>query len=106
MRRERHTSLRRLAAEAAATAVLEPSQTPTEAEPRRAARRLPADLPASVGPYRVLRVLGEGGMGTVFECEQEQPLRRRVALKLIRAGMASAESVARFESERYEACCL
>ena len=43
-------------------------------------------LPANVGPYRILGVLGQGGMGVVFEAEQEQP-RRRVALKVIRGGM-------------------
>ncbi len=53
-----------------------------------------------VGPYRLLEVIGEGGMGVVYLAEQEKPLRRQVALKVIRAGMASGPIVARFEAER------
>jgi serine/threonine protein kinase len=53
-----------------------------------------------VGPYLLLERLGEGGMGEVWLAEQQQPLRRRVALKIIKAGMDSREVVARFESER------
>src|SRR5262245_30749489 len=43
--------------------------------------------PQSVGPYRILDLLGEGGMGAVYLAEQTQPVRRRVALKLIKLGM-------------------
>jgi serine/threonine protein kinase len=53
-----------------------------------------------IGPYRLLRVLGEGGMGIVYLAEQERPIQRRVALKLIKPGIASSSVVARFESER------
>jgi serine/threonine protein kinase len=53
-----------------------------------------------IGPYRLLRVLGEGGMGIVYLAEQEQPIQRRVALKLIKPGIASSLAIARFESER------
>jgi serine/threonine protein kinase len=53
-----------------------------------------------VGPYRLLRVLGEGGMGQVWLAEQKTPLHRTVALKLIKAGMDTKAVVARFESER------
>jgi serine/threonine protein kinase len=53
-----------------------------------------------IGPYRLLRVLGEGGMGIVYLAEQERPIQRRVALKLIKPGIASSSAVARFESER------
>ena len=45
-------------------------------------------LPAAVGRYRIIRLLGEGGMGAVYEAEQDQP-RRTVALKVIRSGLAS-----------------
>lgn len=54
----------------------------------------------SVGAYRLCGVLGEGGMGVVFEAEQAAPIRRRVALKLIKPGMDSAAVLARFEIER------
>ncbi len=54
-----------------------------------------------IGPYRLLQILGEGGMGVVYEAEQLEPVRRRVALKLLRIGLdASPQSVARFEAER------
>ncbi|MBZ0269791.1 serine/threonine-protein kinase, partial [bacterium] len=53
-----------------------------------------------IGNYRVLRPIGEGGMGEVWEAEQLEPVRRRVAIKLIRAGMDSRQFVARFEAER------
>ncbi len=54
--------------------------------------------PAAIGRYRILRVIGEGGMGIVYEAEQDQP-RRTVALKIIRPGMASPELLRRFEQE-------
>jgi len=53
-----------------------------------------------IGPYKLLQNLGEGGMGTVWVAEQEQPVKRRVALKLIKAGMDSAQVLRRFEAER------
>jgi serine/threonine protein kinase len=53
-----------------------------------------------IGPYRLLRVLGEGGMGIVYLAEQVRPIHRRVALKLIKPGIASSSAVTRFESER------
>jgi non-specific serine/threonine protein kinase/serine/threonine-protein kinase len=61
----------------------------------------PAELPGSrVGPYKLLQPLGEGGMGVVYMAEQEHPVRRRVALKVIKPGMDTAQVVARFEAER------
>jgi non-specific serine/threonine protein kinase/serine/threonine-protein kinase len=54
----------------------------------------------TVGPYRLLQKLGAGGMGQVWLAEQTEPVRRRVAIKLIKAGMDTKEVVARFESER------
>jgi serine/threonine protein kinase len=53
-----------------------------------------------VGPYKILQLLGEGGMGAVFLAEQGEPVRRRVALKLIKPGMDSAQVIARFAAER------
>src|SRR5687767_4158169 len=53
-----------------------------------------------VGPYKLLQKLGEGGMGVVYMAEQERPVRRRVALKIIKPGMDSALVIARFEAER------
>jgi serine/threonine protein kinase/tetratricopeptide (TPR) repeat protein len=55
---------------------------------------------SSVGPYKLLQQIGEGGMGTVFMAEQIEPVRRVVALKLIKSGMDSRQVVARFEAER------
>ena len=55
---------------------------------------------SSVGPYKLQSVIAEGGMGIVYEAEQEEPVRRTVALKIIRPGMDSREVIARFEVER------
>ena len=55
-------------------------------------------FPAAIGRYRIVRVLGEGGMGIVYEAEQEQP-RRSVALKVIKPGFATPERLWRFEHE-------
>ncbi len=53
-----------------------------------------------IGPYKLLQKIGEGGMGAVYMAEQETPVRRRVALKIIRPGMDSEPVIARFEAER------
>jgi serine/threonine protein kinase len=53
-----------------------------------------------VGPYRLLQQIGEGGMGAVYMAEQTEPVRRRVAPKIIKPGMDSRQVVARFEAER------
>ena len=53
-----------------------------------------------IGNYRVLERIGEGGMGTVYSAQQEEPVRRKVALKVIKLGMDSEQVVARFEAER------
>jgi len=74
-------------------------------EPREADIRLP--LPGldlhpgdTIGPYKIISPLGEGGFGAVFLAEQEAPLRRKVALKVIKLGMDTKEVLARFEAER------
>jgi len=53
-----------------------------------------------VGPYKIVRVIGEGGFGVVYEAEQEKPLRRTVALKVLKPGMDTRDILARFEAER------
>jgi WD40 repeat protein len=53
-----------------------------------------------VGRYKLLRILGEGGMGIVFLAEQQEPVRRQVALKVIKPGMDSKRVIARFEAEQ------
>jgi len=60
-----------------------------------------AECPGMViGSYKLLERIGEGGMGTVFLAEQQEPVRRKVALKVIKPGMDSAQVIARFEAER------
>ena len=71
----------------------------------RAAIQLAAAAPPEgpgtrIGPYKLLQVIGEGGFGIVYMAEQEQPIRRRVALKIIKLGMDTKEVIARFEAER------
>src|SRR5205809_405740 len=53
-----------------------------------------------IGRYKLLEQIGEGGFGVVWMAEQEEPVRRRVALKIIKLGMDTREAVARFEAER------
>jgi serine/threonine protein kinase len=53
-----------------------------------------------IGPYRLMEQIGEGGMGIVFVAEQTRPVRRRVALKIIKPGMDTKQVIARFEAER------
>lgn len=58
------------------------------------------DPPTHIGPYRILQILGEGGMGVVYEAEQTEPVRRRVALKVIKQGLHDDQVEARFGAER------
>ncbi len=55
---------------------------------------------ACIGPYQLVRQLGEGGMGVVYHARQVQPIRREVALKIIKPGMDSKQIISRFETER------
>ena len=57
-------------------------------------------LSSRIGPYKLLQQLGEGGFGVVWMAEQQTPMRRRVALKIIKSGMDTREVIARFEAER------
>ena len=76
-------------ASGAATA---PTTSPTEEQV--------AELGSMIGPYRLEERIGKGGMGVVYRARQESPIRRDVALKLIREGLDSRDVVARFEAER------
>jgi serine/threonine protein kinase len=90
--------------------------TPDESPPERLPREFdPTDevlLPAleaptlserpgtRIGNYKILQAIGEGGFGAVFMAEQEAPVQRKVALKVIKPGMDTKEVIARFEAER------
>jgi tetratricopeptide (TPR) repeat protein/serine/threonine protein kinase len=80
-----------------ADSFLEPASVPsasTVAEPL-------SEGPGTVlGPYKLLEQIGEGGFGIVFMAEQTQPIRRKVALKVLKPGMDSRQVIARFEAER------
>ena len=71
--------------------------SPAEALWREARREGEGDL---IGRYKLLKQIGEGGFGTVFLAEQSAPMKRQVALKVIKPGMDSKEIIARFEAER------
>src|SRR5262249_37790624 len=53
-----------------------------------------------IGPYKLIEQIGEGGFGVVFMAEQQQPVRRLVALKVLKPGMDTRQVIARFEAER------
>src|SRR5262245_49916565 len=70
-------------------------------DPSPTADQPPVESPGTViGPYKLLEQIGEGGMGTVWMAEQKEPIHRRVAVKVIKAGMDSKQVLARFEAER------
>ncbi|HVP73669.1 MAG TPA: serine/threonine-protein kinase [Phycisphaerales bacterium] len=58
------------------------------------------EVGSHIGPYKILQMIGEGGFGSVYLAEQEEPVRRRVALKIIKWGMDTRQVIARFEAER------
>ena len=65
------------------------------------ANPLPLERPGTqIGPYKLLQQIGEGGMGVVYMAEQKEPVKRRVALKIIKPGMDTRQVIARFEAER------
>ena len=72
-------------------------ETPAFERPRVAAETMPGDL---IGRYRLIRRIGSGGCGIVYLAEQEEPVRRQVALKVIKLGLDTKQVVARFEAER------
>ena len=89
---------RLLTADEEAGTYLEPANSPEiEAE---LARLKPEEAGEWIGNYKLLQQIGEGGFGVVWMAEQEKPVRRRVALKIIKLGMDTKEVIARFEQER------
>jgi WD40 repeat protein/serine/threonine protein kinase len=82
------------AAPPARTVDSEPGVPPGESGPA------PEVVGSRIGPYKLLQQLGEGGMGIVWVAEQTEPVKRRVALKVIKPGMDSARVLHRFEAER------
>ena len=80
--------------------LLEAHDRPAEELPSRGIIPQAPPKPENIGSYRILDVIGEGGMGTVYLAEQRSPVRRRVALKVIKPGLDSKEAIGRFESER------
>ena len=81
----------------------EESQGPLDRPPAALGAAIDATHPESpgttIGPYKLLELIGEGGMGAVWMAEQREPV-RKVALKIIKAGMDTCQVVARFEAER------
>ncbi len=78
----------------------DPADEPPRPGPTSSFRPPGEGVGTRVGPYKLLQQIGEGGFGIVYMAEQEKPVHRRVALKIIKPGMDSAQVVARFEAER------
>src|SRR5256886_12211013 len=76
-------------------------QSAPEAAPAARAEASVGEKPGDrIGRYRLLQQIGEGGCGVVYMAEQEEPIRRRVALKILKLGMDTKSVIARFEAER------
>ncbi|HUB24648.1 MAG TPA: protein kinase, partial [Tepidisphaeraceae bacterium] len=73
---------------------------PTRDESVAAPNSSGESIGTKIGRYKLLELIGEGGFGNVFMAEQEHPIRRKVALKIIKAGMDTKQVIARFEAER------
>src|SRR5262249_41622011 len=79
----------------------DPRATSDVAHPGPSSGMDPAEHPGTIiGPYKLLEEIGEGGFGVVFMAEQHQPVRRKVALKVLKPGMDTRQVIARFEAER------
>ncbi|HXY36814.1 MAG TPA: serine/threonine-protein kinase, partial [Planctomycetaceae bacterium] len=68
--------------------------------PTQAGEPIREQVGSTIGPYKLMEQIGEGGFGLVFVAEQQQPIRRKVALKIIKPGMDTRDVIARFEAER------
>jgi eukaryotic-like serine/threonine-protein kinase len=76
-------------------------QSPEASAAATSAEPLQVEQPGTViGPYKLIQQIGEGGMGTVYMAQQTEPVKRAVALKIIKAGMDTRQVIARFEAER------
>src|SRR2546422_347272 len=75
-------------------------EAPASAGCTRGASDQGAEMGSRIAHYKLLQKIGEGGCGVVYMAEQEEPVRRRVALKIIKAGMDTRSVIARFEAER------
>ena len=77
-----------------------PALTPTATASAPPARPCAEEPGSHIGAYRLVQPIGTGGMGAVWLAQQEWPIRRKVALKVIKLGMDTAQVTARFEAER------
>ena len=68
--------------------------------PTRLGEPIREQVGSTIGPYKLMEQIGEGGFGLVFVADQQQPIRRKVALKIIKPGMDTRDVIARFEAER------